>query len=142
MQASTDRLGALSGAERELFEYAARGQLLLRHCRKCGQHGTAARYICAGCGSQQLEPMSASGIGTVHAFTVVHRSPLEQLRDRVPYVVALVDLAEGVRVLGNIWHDQADIHVGARVEVEFEAVAEGLALPQFRLVTADSPIQP
>ena len=71
-----------------------------------------------------------SGDATVHAFTVVHRAPDPSVA--VPYVVALVELAEGARLMTNLVDvDPADVRVGAAVRVRFRRLADDLALPVF-----------
>jgi uncharacterized OB-fold protein len=73
--------------------------------------------------------VDASGAGRVHSFTVVHRAPNEY-RDEAPYVVALVDLAEGVRMMTRLVDvEPADVSVGMPVEL---AIGGDPALPRFR----------
>lgn len=79
--------------------------------------------------------MAASGRGTIFAFTIARQAFHESFADRVPYVLALVELEEqaGLRVLSNIvGPDQAALASGAPVELVFEARGDW-ALPQFRL---------
>ena len=71
-----------------------------------------------------------SGRATVHAFTVVHRAP--DPSGAVPYVVALVDLVEGARVMTNLVDvDPGDVRIGLAVEVRFRRLDGGIALPVF-----------
>jgi uncharacterized OB-fold protein len=57
---------------------------------------------------------------------------------RMPYVAALVDLEEGIRVLSNVVDcDPAQVAVGAQVEVRWQPLIDGRALPWFRLVHED-----
>jgi uncharacterized OB-fold protein len=70
----------------------------------------------------------------VYAFTVVHTPAAPWMADRMPYVTALVDLDEGIRVLTNIVDcDPGRIVVGATVEVHWKQLDDGRALPWFRL---------
>ena len=70
----------------------------------------------------------------MHSFTVIHRAPSAAFAGQVPYVVALIDLAEGPRMLANIIGAAArDVAIGESVRVTFEARGDG-ALPQFERV--------
>lgn len=110
---------------------AKAGKLMLQRCRACGATWFLSRYLCASCWSDQVEAVEASGRGRVHSFTVIHRAPSAAFAGQVPYVVALIDLAEGPRMLANIVGAGArEVAIGEPVKVTFEARGEG-ALPQF-----------
>lgn len=69
--------------------------------------------------SEQTDYVVASGRGTVFSF-VVHHAPRVPGRTRFPFVIALVELEEGVRMLGELRDvEPGDVHVGLEVEVEF-----------------------
>ncbi len=66
----------------------------------------------------------------------MHPPVLPSFADRVPFNVAVIELDEGVRIIGNILEtENADIHEGMPVEVTFEDVEDGVSLPQWRPVT-------
>ena len=115
---------------------AACGRLVLRECSACGQRHFPPRHACPLCWSQDLTWIEARGEATVYSFTVMRRAPSTEWQGRVPYVVALVDLAEGVRMMVNIvGEDALGVVIGERVEVCFEA--RGAArVPQFRRCAA------
>ena len=119
---------------RPFWEAARRHELQLRRCRACGRHHFYPRAACPHCLSADLEWRRASGRGTLHTFTVVHRGqrdfPLP-----APYVIAIVELAEGPRLMSNlvgIEPDPAKIRIGLPVEVVFDDVTSEIALPRFR----------
>ncbi len=115
------------------WEAADREELLLRRCTACGTHHFPPRYLCPKCWSCELEWTKATGKGVVYSFTVMHRAPMPAFIKRVPYVVALIDLEEGPRMMANILGDDAlETKVGDRVSVCFEERAGGLKLPQFK----------
>ena len=121
----------------EFWSFAKQGQLMLRACRSCNSLFYYPRMLCPRCMSDDLGWQRASGRGTVHAFTVVHRAPHEAFRPDVPYVVAIVELAEGVRLLSNITDCPADtVTIGMQVEAWFEVVSEDFSIPKFRPATA------
>lgn len=89
--------------------------------------------ICPRCGSQHWSWHKVSGRGTVYTFTVVHRAPTPAYQADAPYVVAHVELEEGVRVVSNIVGcDPAAVRIGMPVEVVFEDVSEAWTLYKFR----------
>ncbi len=123
---------------RPFWEAARRHQLCLPRCRACRTLIYFPRAACPRCLGGDLEWERLSGRGTLHTFTVVHRG----LRDfplGSPYVIAMVDLAEGVRLMTNlvgIEPDPGRLRIGMPVEVVFEDVTPEIALPRFRPVGA------
>lgn len=110
---------------------AKAGKLMLQRCRDCGAVWFLPRHLCASCWSDKVEAVEASGHGKVHSFTVIHRAPSAAFAAQVPYVVALIDLAEGPRMLANIVGNGArEVAIGESVRVTFEQRGDG-ALPQF-----------
>lgn len=76
--------------------------------------------------------VEARGRGVVHTFTVVRQSADPFLKARVPYVVAMVALHEGPRIMSNVIGCDVDaVHIGMAVAVAFEDAGEGLTLPMF-----------
>jgi uncharacterized OB-fold protein len=115
------------------FAAAAQGRLELQRCDACGKVWFYPRPACIACGAERYRWFAASGRGRVHSHSVVHRAPSPAFRERVPYVVALIDLDEGPRMMANIVGDDAlRIAVGDAVELAFEDRGEGRKLPQFR----------
>ncbi|MEP9378667.1 Zn-ribbon domain-containing OB-fold protein [Aquabacter sp. CN5-332] len=113
---------------------ANEGRLMIRACKACGAKHFMPRNLCPHCWSEDLEWVEASGHGTVHSFTVIRRAPLASYAGRVPYVVALVELHEGPRMLTNIvGEDALATCIGDAVEVCFERRGEQ-AIPQFTRV--------
>lgn len=108
------------------------GRLMVQRCAACGRHQFYSRAVCSHCGSWEVAHTQVSGRATVHASTVVHRPPHPRFAGRVPYVVALVDLDEGPRMMTMITGcAPADVHTGMPVEVVFEQVATDITLPMF-----------
>jgi uncharacterized protein len=66
-----------------------------------------------------------SGTGTVYSFSVVRRAVNPDLESEIPYVVAMVELDEGVRMLTNlVGCDPETVRCGQKVGVRFEATAD------------------
>lgn len=109
-------------------------QLRLQKCTQCSQAQFPPGPICKYCRSSGLQWINGSGRGTVYSWIVVrHPIPAEIYAPEVPYVVALVNLAEGVRMPTNIVGcAPEDIVAGMPVEVVFRDLTEQVSLPQFR----------
>lgn len=115
------------------FDGAREHKLLIQRCRACGTNQFYPRKLCIHCGSLDVEWTQASGRGSVHTYTVVHRG-MPGWREEGPYVAAIVDLVEGVRMTTNVIDCRPeDVTVDMPVEVVF--VDEGqYVLPRFRPV--------
>lgn len=134
MSVSTAPMPFANADTKTYWSAAADGKLMLQQCGACGLKRFFPRHLCPTCWSDETQWVEASGRGTLHAVTVVRRAPSPAFRDQVPYVVALVDLAEGPRLLTNIVGlDCLSAKIGQDVELTFEA-REGGSVPQFRIV--------
>ena len=108
------------GEERHFFDAAARGGVGLTRCAACGRH-FLPRAVCPHCWTLDVEPVTVPGRGVVHAFTVCHRAGAAGFEADVPYVVALVELEEGVRLLTNLVRiDPGEVAIGLPVHAVFE----------------------
>ncbi len=112
-------------------------ELWVRNCDSCKAPYFYPRDFCPSCGSNQVSWLKCSGKGILHTFAIVERSPIPAFRDKVPFVVAIVELAEGPRLPTNLVGVAAvpnQITVGMEVEVVFEDLTEEITLPVFRPV--------
>lgn len=120
---------------RPYWQAAARGELHMQHCQACNRWQFYPRPFCVHCESDDVQWRAVSGLGRIYTYTVNHRAPNPFMKQRLPYVVALVELDEGPRLMANIQGDGAlETAIGRRVKVIFEAISEELALPQFTLM--------
>ncbi len=118
---------------RGYWEALARHQLYVQGCRGCGTRRFYPRALCPACLSSDTEWIRASGRGTVYSFTVTHQNQAAGFRDQLPYVLAVVELAEGVRMMTNIVDCSPEqVRIGMPVEVVFEDVTPEVTLPKFR----------
>lgn len=116
------------------WESAKQGRLVLRQCAECSHKHFPPRRLCPVCWSEELRWTDATGLGTIHTFTIMRRPPVPEFAAQVPYVVALIDLAEGPRMMANIVGDDAHaVRIGERVSVCFEQRGDW-AVPQFRRI--------
>jgi uncharacterized OB-fold protein len=108
-------------------------RLVIRRCRSCGELHFMPRHLCPNCWSDDLEWIDAGGGGAVHSFTIIRRASAPAFAPRVPYVVALIDLDEGPRMMANVLGDDAlSVAIGDRVQLSFEDRGDGALIPQFQ----------
>ncbi len=119
--------------DREFFEGASRGELRIQRCDECGLHQHYPRYLCSHCGSTEVKWVTASGVGTVYSFTVIRQNGVPPFRERLPFVVAAVDLEEtGARLVASMpGADPAQVAIGMQVRATFRSVGEGIGLVDF-----------
>jgi uncharacterized OB-fold protein len=84
---------------RAYWEGAGRGELVLQRCGDCGTTQHRPRGLCVSCLSDAIEHFVASGRGTVYTYTITNQNQAPGFREAVPYVLAYVELEEGVRLL-------------------------------------------
>jgi len=117
------------------FEGLARHELWLQRCGSCGTIRFYPRAVCTVCLSSDVIWERASGRGTVYTFTVTHQNQAPGFREMLPYVYAIVELEEGVRVPTNVVGCPPDaVRIGMPVEVVFEDLTPEITLPKFRPV--------
>ena len=118
---------------RPFWEGCKAGELRMQHCSSCDRFQFYPRIVCSDCGGKELEWLPVSGLGVIASFTVVRRG-ISRAYD-APYVVVLIDLAEGVRMMSSLVGAEAEsVSIGAAVQVEFEDWGQGYRLPVFRPV--------
>ena len=109
----------------------AEGRFEVQRCEACGRHVFYPRLVCPHCGGGPLGWVAASGRGAVHSYTVVHRAPAAFAAE-TPYVVALVDLEEGPRLMTRLLGvEPAEVEIGMPVQVAIEGDPP---LPYFRRI--------
>ncbi|UGY92012.1 Zn-ribbon domain-containing OB-fold protein [Streptomyces gobiensis] len=117
---------------RTYWDAAACGRLLIRRCLSCTAAHHYPREFCPRCWSEDVSWETASGRATLYTWSVVHRNDLPPFGGRVPYVAAVVDLAEGPRMMTEVSGcAEGGLRVGMPLRVAFCAAGE-LAVPIFR----------
>lgn len=110
-------------------------RLLIQRCADCGALRHPPRPMCPSCNSLAWDTVEASGRGTVHSF-VMPQHPQYPFME-YPYIVALVDLEEGPRLVSNLREiNPEDATIGMPVEVFYETFDGDLVLHQFRPAVA------
>lgn len=124
-------LPELDNVSRPFWEAAARGEVLYQECPECGHRQLYPRALCTACAAEP-EWRQAAGTGTVHTYTVIHQNWAAPFKELSPYVVAVVELDEGPRLMTNIIDcDPSEVSIGLRVEARTFPV-EDLGLVFFR----------
>jgi uncharacterized OB-fold protein/acyl dehydratase len=120
------------------WEGTAAGELRIQHCPVCGTLRHPPGPMCPSCGGDKPDYVVAAGRGTVFSY-VVHHHPQVPGRT-VPFVVALVELEEGVRMLGELRDvDPQQVAIGKPVEVALTRIDDALTLPSWRPSTGQEP---
>lgn len=108
-------------------------RFLVPRCVPCGKTRWPPGPMCPHCQSTATEWIESSGAGSVYSWVVVTHPVDPVFIDQVPYVVAMIDLAEGVRVVGNVEDCAPDeIVAGMAVELFFEQRDQHTKIPNFR----------
>jgi len=118
----------------EPFWEATRAEtLLMQWCRACDAGVYWPRWHCPRCLGSDLGWTEMSGRGSVYSFNVMHVAGNPTMADRVPYMIALVDLDEGVRMATNLVDcAPGSARIGMRVTVSWEPLPSGRSLPVFQ----------
>jgi uncharacterized OB-fold protein len=130
-------LPVLDVETRPFWEACQSGRLMLQRCNDCGHIRFPPTRFCSKCRSVKCEWIESKGRGRVFSWIVVrHPVPREVYALEVPYVVALIELDEGVRIPSNIVDCKPeDVSAGMPVSVVFRAVTPEVTLPLFQPVT-------
>jgi uncharacterized OB-fold protein len=83
------------------WDGCAAGELRLQRCLDCGKPYFYPRPACPACGSPNVEWFTASGDATLYSYVISHR-PARGFEDDGPYAIAVVELAEGPRMMTSL----------------------------------------
>ncbi len=116
------------------WDAIAQGRFVLPHCEECGEHFWYPRRFCPYCSSTSIAWPDVSGRGTVYSFTIIRKGQ-GPYKDVGPYVLAIVELEEGPRLMTNVAAtDPETVHVGQAVRVVLDPAGDTDAI--FRFVPA------
>lgn len=114
------------------WEGCKAGELRLQRCRACKDAYFPPRPFCPGCGSREVEVFAASGKATLHSYVINHR-PRPDVGTE-PYAIAVVELAEGPRMMSNILNSPQTpeaLQLDMPLQVLFRKESEDITLPFF-----------
>ena len=93
-------------------------------CKKCGYISFPKRLVCPECGSSEFENINLSGKGKLVTFTIIRVAP-EGFEDQAPYAIGIVELDEGIRVMGQVADCEPDkLKIGDRLTTQFRRMSE------------------
>ena len=118
---------------REFWKATKKGNLLIQQCQECNSNIFFPKKVCPECWSGNLDWQEASGKAQVYTFTVMRDMVEPKFMGDLPYVIAMVDLEEGIRMTTRIVNcNPDDVEIGMNVEVVFEEVSPECSLPMFQ----------
>ena len=121
------------GPNVDFYRHATTGELHLQHCRACDRFQHPPRYRCPSCGTgDTLEWVPSSGDGLLHSWTVTHRPVDPGWADHLPYATVVVELDEGVRLVGA-WEgaEVTDLALDLPVQLRIEPAGDEFAFLWF-----------
>ena len=105
---------------RPYWEACNRGELTYQRCGACGHAQFYPRSLCIQCKSKDLSWQKSSGRATVYSFTEMHRAAIPSYQADVPYLVALLELEEGFRLVTNVEGPTNGVQIGTKGRIVFE----------------------
>ena len=120
----------------EYWDGLKRHELRVQQCQDCQQHYLYPRPFCPNCWSRDVEWTTVSGTGTLETYVINHR-PARGFQDEAPYVIAVVTLDEGPRLMTNLVNVAAEpeqLPVDMAVEIVYDDVTDEITLPKFQPV--------
>ncbi|MCW2551003.1 MAG: uncharacterized protein QOE74_2184 [Mycobacterium sp.] len=115
----------IDAASGPYWEAARHGRLLIATCAACGKVHHYPRPFCPHCWSEDVHPVQASGVGTLYTYSTVYVNDLAPFRERLPYIAAIVELAEGPRLMTTIeGAEPEELRVDMPVTAVFRPVDE------------------
>jgi len=115
----------------------SRGVIQVERCRSCDDVHLYPRTFCPRCWSDDVELEPASGRASLYSFSVVHMMDLPPFGARVPYVVGIVELEEGPRLMTNIVGVQpTDVAIGMALRLKVRPLTDDLSAADFEPMEA------
>lgn len=111
-------------------------KLLIQRCKDCEKHIFYPKLFCPFCLSNNLSWIEATGKGKIYTYTVVYSYQPTEFSEDVPYIIAVINLDEGIKMMSNIVDCKPEqVKCDMDVEVVFEEVADEVTLPKFKPVS-------
>ena len=128
-------LPIVDGDSQGFWEGCREGELRLQYCLDCETYRYAPKRLCPSCLSEHSEWRTVSGQGEVYTFTIEHHAYHPSWAEDVPYVIAVIQLKEGPRMMSRIVGCEPEaVHIGLPVQVTFEKATDEITLPLFKPV--------
>ena len=108
-------------------------QLMIQQCDDCNNYIFYPRSICPQCFSDSISWLEAKGTGKIYSYTIVHQA-YGPFKNETPYIVGIVELDEGIRMMTRIIGDRNNIAIDCRVSVIFDKSENNFPLPYFEII--------
>ncbi|MAG30915.1 MAG: hypothetical protein CL908_08505 [Deltaproteobacteria bacterium] len=117
------------------WDAVARRELAVQQCSACDTLRHYPQPFCPHCHSNDFGWKRVSGRGQIYSYTVAHRAFHPAWKEHVPYVIATIELEEGVRVVCDLLDlDPEEVEIGQNVEVTFEELPGQGLMPRFEVI--------
>ena len=128
----------LEAEDRPYFEALQRGELYFQRCQVCGRSQFHPRALCCHCLAPHPQWCKSAGRGRLYSFAVTYHSPLPGFRESTPYIVAYVEIEDGLRLMTNLVDCAlAEVKIGMEVEAVFAPATAEISLLNFRPARPD-----
>ena len=125
-------LPVASGETKPFWDACKQGKFLIQRCRSCENYQYHYRGFCSHCWFGEIEDVESKGLGTVWSYTVINRNRSPGFIDDVPYVVAMVEIEEGLKVISNVINcDPWKVRIGMPVKLTFVQATDDWSIPMF-----------
>ncbi len=117
------------------WDAARERRLSIQRCAACNRYVFYPRPLCPYCGATDLAWTDVSGRGTLYSYTIARRPTARPFEPDVPYVIAIVELEEGPRMVTNIVDVEQTpeaLVLDMALDVTFERLSDEISLPVFR----------
>ena len=120
---------------RPFWDGCKEDKFLLQYCAGCGKLNWFPRAYCVACGGDRFDWKPATGRGVLETFSVVYRPMNAAWASEVPYILGMVRLEEGIRMVTRIVSPHGEkTPMGCAVRVIFNPIGAGMKLPFFEVV--------
>ncbi|HEV7235844.1 MAG TPA: Zn-ribbon domain-containing OB-fold protein [Ktedonobacteraceae bacterium] len=125
-------LPVVTEVNRPFWEGCRSGILRLQYCDQCQQHQFYPRLYCMHCGSDKLTWVTATGRGVIYSYTIIHQNKSPEFVQDTPYNVAIIQLAEGPRMMSNVVGiSPQDLRIDLPVKIVLDPVTDTISIPRF-----------
>ena len=126
-------LPTISAETKTYWDGCKARELRIPKCNQCKDLFFPPQGICPHCLSSDVAYQKAKGTGKIYSMSIVYQNRSPGFKDEVPYIIAYIELDEGIQIFSNVIgaKDPTTVKVGDRVQVTFEDVTPEITLPKF-----------
>ncbi len=109
----------INADNKEYWDGCREHKLLAQKCAECGKLRTQASYFCPLCLGDKTEAVELSKKGVIYSYIRLEKPFHPSMKEKLPYIVAEIDLDEGIRILANMDEELENLKCGMKVEIDF-----------------------